>query len=233
MSKKFIDYLKKFGFEFLSIFVSIFAAFSLDNWNENNKERHTETKILAEIHKGLGQDIKDINLNEQGHKFGLRSVQYFNDILLDKKPNTDSLPIYYFALLRDFISIQNISGYETLKSKGLEIIEDDSLRTQILALYENDFTALKKLEEDYAELQFHSHYFNDFNDILTPTIIFDTSGKMAGLHYPLQLNEKAKKKLLIDLWKIKNNRLFILTYYNEVKNKIELLRKHIGTKLKK
>ena len=51
---------KKYGFEFLSIFVAVVLAFSLDNWNQNRREAHLENKILTEIANGLEKDIEDL-----------------------------------------------------------------------------------------------------------------------------------------------------------------------------
>ena len=45
---------KRFGFESLSIFIAVVAAFALDNWNENRKEQLAESKILTEVYNGLG-----------------------------------------------------------------------------------------------------------------------------------------------------------------------------------
>ena len=41
--------LNKFLLEFLSIFIGVFAAFALDNWNEDRKDHITEMSILQEI----------------------------------------------------------------------------------------------------------------------------------------------------------------------------------------
>lgn len=225
--------IKKFGLEFITIFIGVFAAFALNNWNDNRKNNHTELKILSEIENGLKQDIKDIDINIDGHKQGLLAVKFFNKLVLDKPTNNDSLTYYYFILLRDFISVQNISGYETLKSKGLEIIENDSLRTEILSLYENDYNSLRKLEENYAELQFFEHYHQDFNQTISANLLIDKSGQFIGINDPLKITDKERNILLIDLWKIANNRNFMLTNYNQVKNKIIKLQKDIELELKR
>jgi len=133
-----IDAIKKFGFEFLSIFIGVFAAFALDSWNETRKDKYVEIKILSEINNGLKQDVKDIMLNMEGHQQGIEATTFFQKAILSLPINHDSTNVYYFRLFRDFISTQNSSGYQTLKSKGLEIIDNDSLRSQILSLYEND-----------------------------------------------------------------------------------------------
>lgn len=225
--------IKKFGLEFITIFIGVFAAFALNNWNDNRKNNHTELKILSEIENGLKQDIKDIDINIDGHKQGLLAVKFFNKLILNQPTNRDSLTYYYFILLRDFISVQNISGYETLKSKGLEIIENDSLRTEILSLYENDYNSLRKLEENYAELQFFEHYHQDFNQTISPNLLIDKSGQFIGINDPLKITDKERNMLLIDLWKIANNRNFMLTNYDQVKNKIIKLQKDIAFELKR
>jgi hypothetical protein len=225
--------VKKFGFEFLTIFIGILAAFALENWNDNRKNNHTELKILSEISNGLNQDVKDINTNVEGHKLGLFATNFFRNLILNKQPHKDSLKYHYFNLLRDFILLQNISGYETLKSKGLDIIKNDTLRTEILSLYENDYNSLRKLEENYSELQFFENYHQDFNSTIIPNFILDENGKLTGINNPLKLTDKEQKILLIDLWRIANNRNFMINNYIEVKNKIIEIQKHIEAELKR
>jgi heme O synthase-like polyprenyltransferase len=48
--------LRKYAFEFLSIFIAVIAAFALNNWNDNRKDRIAESKILTEISNGLELD---------------------------------------------------------------------------------------------------------------------------------------------------------------------------------
>lgn len=231
MPNPFLHNLRKFGFEFFSIFIGVFAAFALDNWNENRKDEVTEMKILTEISNGLKQDIKDLELNEKGHEMGLGAVRYFTRIINGQAANQDSVVYNYFNIFRDFISIQNISGYETLKSKGLEIVQNDSLRLEIIALYENNYNSLRKLEEDYSELQFHDSYFKEFNEVLAPNFIIDDAGKIKGIKQPIRISEKEKKILLVYLWKMRTNRVIMLGGYQEIKNKVKNLQKHIEEEL--
>lgn len=223
---------RKYIYEFLTIFIGVFAAFALDSWNDDRKDSLVQNKILTEISSGLEKDILDMQENESGHLKGIEAVRYFNKILNNQPINKDSLVINYITLLRDFVSIQNISGYETLKSKGLEIIKNDSLRSAIISLYEYDYKTLKKLEEDYGELQFHESYFKDFNASLAPHFIFDKKGNIIDISRPLQISEKDKKILQTQLLKIYFNRNFILQYYKETKTKVLQLQKHIQVALK-
>ncbi len=127
MNNKSFDW-RKYLLEFLVIFIGITLAFALDRWNENRKEIRSESKILAEMKHGLTLDLQDVNENLKGHHAGIRSCDYFRSLINNEPVKNDSLHFYYFMLWRDFISIQNKTGYESLKAKGLESIRNDSLR---------------------------------------------------------------------------------------------------------
>ena len=222
---------KKFGFEFLSIFIAVLSAFALNNWNENRKAQQSESKILLEISNGLEKDIKDIRLNQLGHQYGKRACVYFAKIITGQRVEKDSIFNYYMGLTRDFISIQNTAGYETLKSKGLELISNDSLRLQIISLYEYDYNALRKLEEEYYEMQYHENYFKEFNDNLAPGFQFDSLQGLSGIKLPLNITTEKKKILLLYLWKIQYNRDFILTFYEDLEKKVTKIQNHIITEI--
>lgn len=224
---------KKYTFEFLSIFIAVVSAFALNNWNDNRRDRHAEEKILAEIHSGLQKDLEDIRLNQMGHRMGMRSNEFFRSLLTQKPVATDSVVYHYFNLTRDFVSIQNTSGYETLKSKGLELIENDSLRSKIISLYEYDYNTLRKLEEEYFELQFQQNYFNEINRTFSQHFQFTEDGRISGIITPLKVDDEEKKVLLTYLWKMQANRGFILQIYTNVERKIEAIRTDIALELER
>ncbi len=211
----------------MSIFIAVIAAFALNNWNDNKRDHTSEKKILIEISNGLQKDIEDVRHNILGHKYGISSCDYFKDLILGKELETASITNRYFNLTRDFISIQNVAGYETLKSRGLELVRNDSLRRQIISLYEYDYKSLLKLEEQYSEMQFQENYFLEINKILAPNFQFNTDGELIGVFTPMDISEDNKKLLLTYLWKIKRNREFILDYYSTLETKINLVQQMI------
>ncbi len=223
---------KKLGSEFLSIFIAVTMAFSLNNWNENRRDNKAASKILAEISHGLEKDIEDVRVNQGGHKDGILACNFWRDVLQDNEVNSDSLIQYYFNLTRDYISVQNISGYESLKSKGLELIKDDSLRFEIITLYEYDYSILKKFEEEYTEMQYQENYFKEINNKLAPNLKFNENGNIIGIKLPLRLNEVEKNILLSYLWKIEVNRNFLIKFYSVTEKKQMQLRKKIEQSLK-
>lgn len=222
---------EKYVFEFLSVFVAVFLAFALNSWREDQRDYKAELKILTEIANGLEKDREDLQLNIKGHRQGLRACAFFQHIIAGKEEKPDSLPWHYIALTRDFITIQNASGYETLKSKGLELIKDDELRTQIISLYEYNYQTLQKMEEEYYELQFQRNYFHAINQVLAPQFRYDQNGNLAGMQQPLQLKDSDRKCLLSYLWKIKVNRRFMIPFYEQVLQKVSLLEAKIEQEL--
>ena len=222
---------KKYAFEFLSIFVAVISAFALNNWNDNRKDNIAESKILTEILNGLEKDESDIEINLIGHRQGINACKFWRSLIKDEPRSLDSLLQYYLALTRDFISIQNTSGYETLKSRGFELIDNDSLRTEIISLYEYDYQALRKFEEEYFELQFQENYYREINSAIAPYFSYDAKGNISSIKLPLQLSESERKILLSYLWKIQFNRRFVMAFYDEVKTKIDELQKEIGVEL--
>ena len=225
--------LNKYGFEFFSMFIAIIAAFALNNWNDNRKENHSENNILTEISNGLKKDLLDVKANKEGHVNGISSVKYFKRVLNEQPVGQDSLKRHYFNLTRDFVSIQNVAGYETLKSQGLEVIKNDSLRHQIISLYEYDYKALLKLEEEYPELQFQENYFNEINLAFAPSLNFDKNGEIVGIANRLNLAKNKKQELQVLLWKMQFNRNFILNFYNDVEVKIKKTIENIDLELSK
>lgn len=218
---------KSYRVELFLIFVTVLSAFALNSWNENRKANLAENKLLAEIQKGLEKDLLDIDENLRGHHVGNQAVDYFRHFLLNKPINQDSLVLYYLSVTRDFISIQNVSGYETLKSRGFELIQNDSLRTKIISLYEYDYSSLRKLEEEYYEMQFQENYFREINRTLAKYFIFDGEGKITGIAVNQKVDESEKRILLSYLMKIKTNRTFAIYQYGITKAKVFDLIKNI------
>jgi len=231
MKKMKFNNWRKHGFEFLSIFIAVISAFALNNWNENRRDAHSENKILTEISNGLEKDIEDVKINIGGHKSGIEACEYFRKAFVGNTVTADSVMIHFFNLTRDFISIQNIAGYETLKSKGLELIKNDSLRSQIISLYEYDYKILRKFEEEYSEMQFQDNYYKEINNALAPNLKINKNGMIIGINSPLDINNNEKNKLLLHLSRIQTNRVFILQYYSEIEKKIGVVGENINNEI--
>lgn len=219
--------LRRYLFEFLSIFLGVSLAFALNKWNENSIRFKSSEKTLLEIRNGLELDMEDFQGNRQGHEIAIQSCQYFRKYIKQEDVTGDSVVFYYRTLLRDYISIQNKSGYESLKATGLDLVEDDSLRLQIISLYDYYYEIIEKMEEEYSENQFHENYFAPINSTLTEYMKFDERGNLVYLHPPSDITDNERNSLLSYLWKIQLNREFTMKNYLLVEEKVSDLISHI------
>lgn len=193
---------KKYLFEFFSIFLAVSLAFILDRWNDNRINGIAEHKILEEIYDGLERDSIDIANDEQYYKIAFKGLKYFSDVIDGKAVENDSLVTFYYLFSRESIVVQNKSGYESLKSKGLEIIKNDSLRSKIIDLYEVDYELQRKFNEEHSEYKFMQNYFHKINNVIAPNFEYDSTNNIVGIKLPVEVSEKERKLLKSYIWKI-------------------------------
>ncbi|MDO5615987.1 MAG: hypothetical protein Q4G16_07345 [Cruoricaptor ignavus] len=193
---------KKYTFEFFSIFLAVSLAFVLDRWNDNRINGIAEHKILEEIYSGLKRDSLDIENDGGYYKIAFRGLNYFSDVIDGKAVQNDSLVAFYYLFSRESVVVQNKSGYESLKSIGLETIKNDSLRSKIIDLYEVDYELQRKFNEEHSEYRFMQNYFHRINDAIAPNFEYDTTNNIVGIQLPIEVSEKERKLLKSYIWKI-------------------------------
>ncbi len=168
--------------EILLIFIGITAAISFNNWNESRKTKRIEVGTLQEVREAIRQDLTDINGNIEG--FGNRVALYrmLIDHFENAKPLSDSLSdlIPYIEGLTTYYA--NTGPYETLKSRGIETITNDSVRLKISVYYDLDYERIKTDEQDHHDL---------VKNYIRPQIIenFNLSNKLSFIDYERTIND--------------------------------------------
>jgi hypothetical protein len=132
--------------EIILIVVGVLIAVWIDNLNDERKDRALEIKTLNALKIGLQQDSSDIELNIKGLT---EMTEWRRKVMLvsEGKMSLDSLngeaPISSYTFF-----LNNIAPYENLKSVGLSKITNDSLRNQIITLFELDYKNLMRVENE-------------------------------------------------------------------------------------
>jgi len=175
----------------------------MDRWNDGRKDGIAENKILKEIYNGLERDSIDIANDEKYFDIAFSGLKYFNEIIDGKNIQNDSLVTFYYLFSRESIVVQNKSGYESLKSRGLETIRNDSLRKNIIDLYEVDYELARKFNEEHSEYKFLENYFHEINAVLAPNFVYDETNNIKEIKLPIELTEKERNLLKSYLWKIR------------------------------
>ena len=153
LKKKWPEYI----LEILVITIGILGGYALNDWSANRSRKQTELKILKEIKSNLELDLIDLNENRQGHFTNLKVLDSLNrgeEFQLTK----EQVALNLYGAFRDYIYTPQRSAIETLTAKGVDLITDDSLRINILRLYDFYTTALVKMEEEYQPSQFTADF---------------------------------------------------------------------------
>jgi len=223
---------KKYAFEFLSIFIAVVSGFALTNWNDNRISKHSERKILSEISNSIKIDTRDFENNINGNKLSLRADTVFRGLINGEHISQDSIALYYTLLFRDYIPIVNKSAYESLKANNLKTVTNDSLRIQIISLYDYYYSIIEKLEYEVPEMKSYKNYFSRINSLFHPFMKFNHTGDLIQFIELDKLEINEKKEILSYLWRIRNNRNFKLARYDLIIKEMKKVESTIEKQLK-
>lgn len=188
--------------------------------------------MLIEIQNGITKDLEDFSANIYGNKLSLRAVAVMRDWLDQKPIPNDSVSLYYSILFRNYAPIINKSGYESLKATNLKIITSDSLRSEIITLYDYHYKIMETLENDAEEMQEFKNFYKPINNLLHPYMEFNEKGNFVKLTPATTITKNQKKEILSYLWQIEFHRKFKLLRYDGVTKAIKKLDKNITLNLK-
>ncbi len=132
------------------IFFGITLALGFENWNFERAERLEERALLKELQSNLKENVAEL---EAGIEFDSHTISGFETVLAylsEKRPYSEDLS-ESFANLENWDSpYLTSSAYETLKSRGLDLISDSVLRAEIVRLYDRVYAHLTQ-DHDRAE----------------------------------------------------------------------------------
>lgn len=138
--KKILETLKRKWAEYLLeifvIIIGIISAFLLNSWNESRKEKNFERQVLKEVYASIQNNIFHLDLAIEHNQEALLSCNLILDYFQDELTYHDSLDRHFsMALVWNYPTLNN-NAYESLKSFGLHLISNDSIRKFLGDIYE-------------------------------------------------------------------------------------------------
>jgi hypothetical protein len=128
--------------EVLLIFVGIMLALAANAWYESKQERANELAILNELQITLGEDLESVKLEYETIDSVNDGINSFVDLAVAGTVDNDQYAAGMHSFER-FVTLRIRYGpYETLKSKGLDLVSDSILRARITSLYEDEIPNL-------------------------------------------------------------------------------------------
>ena len=170
MSRR-IPWLRVSG-EALVIVASILLAFGLQAWWEGRTDRQTERTVLNELHTSLSADLELLELRLDRFRRIESRVASLLTHLESGAPYADSLDAYFgtaYSVLRTEL---NMGAYESLKSQGLGLLSDQSLRSHVARLYEQTYRRVEfqvDLETDVVLGLLRPYFLLHFRDLILAT----------------------------------------------------------------
>ncbi len=204
---RFSKYLIYAAGEIILVVIGIIIALAINNWNNTKDERVLELKILKEINTNLALDLEEIRTDiwvmddvhttcSQLKNFldtsSIASEDFFSNIVrLRMNPHFNA----------------NTSGYELLSSKGVEIIQNDSLRGAISSIYKLSYPYYKQYEQEKMLFTLNHitpvllEYFTWLPD---STSIYESSYEISNKEY-LEIRDEGQVLKLVHATLVEND----------------------------
>ena len=122
--------------EFLLVFLGILIALQVDTWNKARELRAEELQILQNFKASLAKDVAYMNGSKDTYEQARNSMDYLIAYMEKDSPYVDSLKYHFANITLDWVIHYYFSTYEVLKSKDLNLISNDSLRSDLVTYYE-------------------------------------------------------------------------------------------------
>lgn len=133
LSQKWPEYL----LEILVIVIGILGAYTLNNWNEDRKENELKNRLFNELHSRIRSDTTSFNWGMDLLETAGESARILKRFVEEDLPYQEGLDTC-LAQLQMIRSIKSdYTAYDRLKSVGIEIIDNDSLKNEIIHYYQD------------------------------------------------------------------------------------------------
>jgi hypothetical protein len=126
----------KYAFgEIVLVVIGILIALSINNWNEKRKLKSEELKILQNFKESLIADSSYIIDSDQVYSKARNSINYLIDYMDRDLTYKDSLKYHFGNISSDWGIGYDFTTYDMLKSKDLNLISNENLRSDIIHYY--------------------------------------------------------------------------------------------------
>jgi hypothetical protein len=154
--------------EIVLVVIGILIALQINNWNEGRKESNLELETLSGLYNDIANNKIKIDKMISSDSIIITGNQHILSLLQDDNSSfNDTLQFSFGNINRYDIFFPQKMAYETLKSKGLLTIKNDSLRKQVIELYDETYLINSHISDLKSEI--YSNTYNMLNKRLFTT----------------------------------------------------------------
>lgn len=171
-------YLKYAIGEIVLVVIGILIALQINTWNEGEKLKSKEIEILKTMSDLLDQDQNSLELAIPFNQRIRNSIDLILTRFKDDLPYQDSLKYHFGNTITIWTSEVKISAFENLKSEGINLISNKTLRDEIIDYYDSgDYTdklqaesyrsIIENAAENLLNTRFYSFWESNYEDWMT------------------------------------------------------------------
>ena len=125
--------------EIVLVVIGILIALQVNNWNNERKLRHLEKDLLYGIRDNLLASKNNLDANIAYNENTIVNFKRITDFIETGLPYDSALDSSFSYLSYWSEPSFTYTAYETLKSTGMDIIQNDSIKLGITEIYEEFF----------------------------------------------------------------------------------------------
>lgn len=129
--------------ELIPVMIGILLAFQINNWSEARRQRQREYENLENIYLSFDSGLQIASLSRLTER-AVRGERLWLQFLDGEISYHDSLLnyVYYIGTTSEIIPV--LGFYESLKLKGLEMVENVEIKDRLSLLYEQEFPFIRE-----------------------------------------------------------------------------------------
>ena len=145
--------------EVLVITIGIIGAFTLNRWNDRVELRKQERQIIYQLKSDLESNLNDLQGDFTILRQGLLSHENVESYLASNTDYRDSMCFDFYWMARDEYTYPVGNSYRLLQNIGLDILQDDTLKSYVTYVFEDLYPRISKTSSFYPDI--HS-YLSDY-----------------------------------------------------------------------
>jgi hypothetical protein len=158
--------------EIVLVVIGILIALQINNWNNESAYRDKEINILTEIKQNLKVNVNQFSAEIVNQDSIIQNIDIIMGQIKNNIPYHDSLGTKYASIAwTEEFNIAN-SAFETLKTLGFDLISSDSLRENVIHLFNIRYIRISDVIEKVSSIE-----SSQLNTVYLRHIEYDKQGK--------------------------------------------------------
>jgi len=212
--------------EIILVVIGILIALQINNWNEEKKANQFHHKILIELHSSTLINIHELNAGVEMNEEAKRSCEIILNHLANNIEYQDSLDISFSKSLFWYKYVPDDSSYESVKTYGLHIIKNDSIRNLITQVNESKVDWIQTREK-----RNHDFFYTTIQPLSLE--LFESTTDYYKMT-PINYNDLKNNKIYIHILNsLVNNRIQDIIWYKELLAEMKHLEKLLQSEINK